>query len=37
MFRLYEVYRADLVHDDLVHDSFNKFNFEKVTRFGWLN
>ena len=35
--RLYEVYWADLLPDDLVHDSFNKFNFEEVTWFGWLN
>lgn len=35
--RLYEVYWADLLPDDLVQGSFDKFKLEEVTWFGWLN
>jgi hypothetical protein len=35
--RLYEVYWADLLPDDLVHDSFDKSDLEEITWFGWLN
>lgn len=35
--RLYEVYWADLLPDELVHGSFDKFDLEEITWFGWLN
>lgn len=35
--RLFEVYWADLLPADLVHDSFDKFDLEEITWFGWFN
>lgn len=35
--RLYEVFWADLLPADLVRGSFDKFDLEEITWFGWLN
>ncbi len=35
--RLYEVYWADLLPDEPVHESFDKFDLEEITWIGWLN
>ena len=37
MLRLYEVYWADLLPNELVHGSFDKFDLEEIAWFGWLN